>query len=213
MRRLIEFSGDGFSGAKHGSIPRATDELLIAGHQTGSPLMQAAEIVLKGKETALPEGIAYTDKDGTVRHRARVRWYLPTEGYLLSDYCFGDAEGADVPLPSGCSTRPSLIPPTLLRYSSDTTGCGPSLLRRGRKMSPASITALRKGGTYAPIAGMASKPSTATASCGSIPDINARGGRGLHPCERDHASRRLVNLHARAWNHTPPDTYFRLPRP
>jgi hypothetical protein len=115
MRRLVEFAG-----VTIGNIPRATDELLIAGNQTGSPIMKAAEIVLKGKETPLPEGITYTDKDGTQRHQARVRWYLPTQGYRLSEYCFGDAEGADVPLPDRVHTEaepyPADAPPVFVGH-------------------------------------------------------------------------------------------------
>lgn len=40
------------------------------------PLFDYCEILLKGKEIALPEGIYYHDKEGTRRHRTRIRWWL-----------------------------------------------------------------------------------------------------------------------------------------
>lgn len=40
------------------------------------PLFNLCEILLKGKEVTLPEGIYYKDKEGTERHRARIKWWL-----------------------------------------------------------------------------------------------------------------------------------------
>lgn len=42
-----------------------------------SLLCQAIEILLKGPEVALPDGVTYKDKDGHIRDRARVKWWTP----------------------------------------------------------------------------------------------------------------------------------------
>lgn len=38
-------------------------------------LFRAAEILTKGLEIPLPNGISYQDKDGIARHRVRIRWW------------------------------------------------------------------------------------------------------------------------------------------
>ncbi len=57
-----------------------TDEFLHSACRDGQPLFQPVEAILKGKEAALPEGLAFRDKDGHLRTSARVRWYSdPTD--------------------------------------------------------------------------------------------------------------------------------------
>lgn len=51
------------------------DELLHASSQKGSWQYDSIETLLKGKEIPLPEGQAFTDKDGNVRHDIRVCWW------------------------------------------------------------------------------------------------------------------------------------------
>ena len=41
----------------------------------GSELYQAIEVLLKGKEMELPEGISFNDKDGKERHEIRIKWW------------------------------------------------------------------------------------------------------------------------------------------
>ena len=69
--------------ARHGGL---ADPFLIEGSNPQSLLFAALEIVLKGKEIALPAGDSLVDKDGNVRHLARVRWYAPTAGQSISSY-------------------------------------------------------------------------------------------------------------------------------
>ena len=69
--------------ARHGGL---NDPFLIEGSNPQSLLFAALEIVLKGKEIALPAGDSLVDKDGNVRHLARVRWYAPTAGQTISSY-------------------------------------------------------------------------------------------------------------------------------
>lgn len=52
-----------------------SDELLYNACQKDSLPYQAIETLLKGKEVKLPEGHHYADKEGTHRHRIRVRWW------------------------------------------------------------------------------------------------------------------------------------------
>ncbi|WP_201616842.1 metallophosphoesterase [Psychrobacter urativorans] len=53
-----------------------TPEVLIMTAQKNSPPHEALERVLKGVETALPEGMVMVDKDGAERSQVRVRWWL-----------------------------------------------------------------------------------------------------------------------------------------
>ena len=54
---------------------RLTPDALQATGQKNSPEYDALERVLKGVEMPLPNGLSFTDKDGTVRHNMRVRWW------------------------------------------------------------------------------------------------------------------------------------------
>jgi hypothetical protein len=69
--------------SRHGGL---SDPFLVEGSNPESLLFAALEIVLKGKEMALPEGDSLVDKDGQVRRLARVRWYLRTAGQTISSY-------------------------------------------------------------------------------------------------------------------------------
>lgn len=52
-----------------------------------SPLFQAVETVLKGKELRLPTGYSYFDKEGHERTAIRARWYeRPAPGACYQDY-------------------------------------------------------------------------------------------------------------------------------
>ena len=53
-----------------------TPEALIKTSQKGCVYYDALERVLKGVETALPEGLVMVDKDGAERTQVRVRWWL-----------------------------------------------------------------------------------------------------------------------------------------
>ena len=56
----------------HSLTPRA----ILETSRRGSPAYEALEVVLKGPEVDLG-GLAYLDKDGNTRHKARVRWWDP----------------------------------------------------------------------------------------------------------------------------------------
>jgi hypothetical protein len=60
--------------AQGGSACLSVD-VLVAASRRGTWQYEAIETVLKGKELPLPEGVRYHDKEGTERHRIRVRWW------------------------------------------------------------------------------------------------------------------------------------------
>ena len=54
---------------------RLTDELIYQSVKKGTELNEAIEQTLKGKEMEMPEGLFFTDKDGTRRSEIRIKWW------------------------------------------------------------------------------------------------------------------------------------------
>ncbi|QOW10262.1 phosphoesterase [Kaistella flava (ex Peng et al. 2021)] len=54
---------------------RLNDELIYESVKKGTPLNEAIEETLKGKEIKMPEGLFFNDKDGTVRTEIRIKWW------------------------------------------------------------------------------------------------------------------------------------------
>ena len=69
-----------------------TNEFLQSACLQGNFLFAQVEIVLKGKEAALPEGASFQDKDGHVRTEMRTRWYLSPEGQTYRTYALQSDE-------------------------------------------------------------------------------------------------------------------------
>lgn len=63
-----------------------TTEFLQSACKKGSDLFAPVDVVLKGKEAKLPEGVSFTDKDGHVRTEMRTRWYLSPDGRTYRTY-------------------------------------------------------------------------------------------------------------------------------
>jgi len=81
--------------------PYLTDELLVRACTFGTREHYALEVLLKGKETALPEGAFYYDKEGTRRTVMRTRWWGKLGTYKE---CYMGPEEArenipDIPMP------------------------------------------------------------------------------------------------------------------
>jgi len=57
---------------------RLTERGLVETHERGDAAYTAAEILLKGPEASLPKGHSFHDKDGHLRHEARLCWWDPT---------------------------------------------------------------------------------------------------------------------------------------
>ena len=54
---------------------RLTDDLFYQSVERGTELNRAIEQTLKGKEMKMPDGLYFTDKDGTVRTEIRIKWW------------------------------------------------------------------------------------------------------------------------------------------
>jgi hypothetical protein len=54
---------------------KLTGELIFESAKKGRPLYNAVEMTLKGKEITMPEGLYFTDKDGTKRTEIRIKWW------------------------------------------------------------------------------------------------------------------------------------------
>ncbi|KMQ52216.1 serine/threonine protein phosphatase [Chitinispirillum alkaliphilum] len=55
---------------------RFNDELIRKSVMAGTPLNEAVEIILKGKELRLPDDLEFYDKDGVRRKRMRIKWWV-----------------------------------------------------------------------------------------------------------------------------------------
>jgi hypothetical protein len=69
--------------------------------EPGEALFSAVEVLLKGRETRLPDGVTFMDKDGNPRKNVRTKWYLDpsVSGATYRDYTFSfrDEELAGMP--------------------------------------------------------------------------------------------------------------------
>ena len=54
---------------------RLTDSLIYQSVTKGTKLNEAIDETLKGKEMKMPEGLFFTDKDGTIRREIRIKWW------------------------------------------------------------------------------------------------------------------------------------------
>lgn len=54
---------------------RLTDDLIYQSVKKGTALNEAIDQTLKGKEIKMPEGLYFTDKDGTRRTEIRIKWW------------------------------------------------------------------------------------------------------------------------------------------
>lgn len=49
--------------------------MIFKSAKKGTDLNHAIEYTLKGKEINMPEGKSFTDKDGTIRKKIRIKWW------------------------------------------------------------------------------------------------------------------------------------------
>ena len=54
---------------------RLTDDLIYQSVKEGTALNEAIDQTLKGKELKIPNGLHFTDKEGTVRTEIRIKWW------------------------------------------------------------------------------------------------------------------------------------------
>lgn len=75
------------------------DAFIRRAYREGDDLHKAVEIITKGKEAKLPQGIYFYDKDGHRRDSIRLSWYLPTENQTYRKYALqSDTIDCDQPL-------------------------------------------------------------------------------------------------------------------
>ncbi len=66
----------------------------------GTPLANAKEILLNGRELKLPEGYSFSDKAGFKRTEIRVRWWMDLRGLTYRDAVFpASTEVPSIPVP------------------------------------------------------------------------------------------------------------------
>jgi len=61
--------------SKHLIDNRLTDDLIYKSVCMGTPLFRAVNNALKGREMKMPDGLTFTDKDGTKREQIRIKWW------------------------------------------------------------------------------------------------------------------------------------------
>ena len=66
------------------------DEAYPICSERGSKGYCAVELLLKGPEVALPEGVGFKDKDGTVRKEARIKWWVARDKINRERLALGD---------------------------------------------------------------------------------------------------------------------------
>ena len=86
-----------------------TDEALYSACREEQPLFLPVETILKGKEAALPDGLAFKDKDGHLRTSVRVRWYSDPVGQTYQTYAMA-TEQVDCNRPIEASVIKAAVP-------------------------------------------------------------------------------------------------------
>ncbi len=99
-----------------------TPDLLVRASDSCDPVFDAVEILLKGREIALPKGISFQDKDGHHRTDIRIKWWrhgpetyadLALPPYVVER----NPKLKHVPLPPGVDTGyPRDAPPVLFGH-------------------------------------------------------------------------------------------------
>ena len=92
---------------------------LIKATEKNSPAYKAAEVLLKGIEYELPEGISFKDKDKTLRTAVRIQWWKQNasnlgEVVLPVDLDIGDA--SRLPVPGNISIYEDNKPPCFIGH-------------------------------------------------------------------------------------------------
>ncbi len=68
---------------EHGGV---TTSFLRSACRKGNALFHPVEVILKGREAKLPDGLSFHDSGGNVRTEIRTRWYLSPRGQTYRTY-------------------------------------------------------------------------------------------------------------------------------
>jgi hypothetical protein len=74
-----------------GSQKGVSDDFLHDACRPDGPLVDAVEVLLKGKECRLPKGVVFRDKEGHSRTVMRTRWYEDPRGHTYRTFAFQSA--------------------------------------------------------------------------------------------------------------------------
>ena len=91
---------------------RITNAVLQSACRKGNALFEAVDIVLKGKEAKLPEGVSFLDKDGNRRHHTRIRWFEAPEGQTYKSYALTNKIDSTVGLEESLIKKAAPYPTT-----------------------------------------------------------------------------------------------------
>lgn len=83
--RAVHAAWDARHVAMLSGTPLVNDEFLIAAATKGTTEHAAVELMLKGPEVKLPDGIFFKDKEGIKRRNIRVRWWALEVGDAIED--------------------------------------------------------------------------------------------------------------------------------
>lgn len=64
---------------------RLDDKAIRSSTIKGTDLYNAVDVLLKGKEVEIPDGLTFADKDGTVRNQTRIKWWLDPQKHHLDE--------------------------------------------------------------------------------------------------------------------------------
>jgi len=112
IRRLESLTGNGIL---------SEDQLIrAAGRAAGDEMFHLAEVITKGPEEPLPAGRGFTDKDGTMRHAVRVRWWNAVartwRDIAISVPSPDDLPDEDLPATLAAQTYPASDPPVFFGH-------------------------------------------------------------------------------------------------
>ena len=96
-----------------------TDEAVRRGSCSDDPVFAAIEVVCKGPEVPLPQGLSFKDKEGKERHEVRVRWWKPGARTFRDAAIVppgNEKQIPDVPLPAEWKGHPYSGPPVLFGH-------------------------------------------------------------------------------------------------
>ena len=101
-------------------LGRFTPEFMATASDPEDDLYRTIEVLLKGPEVPLPDPHSFTDKDGIVRRRIRVKWFEPAAGQTFRTYGFPpDPAHPEVPVPDstpGGAGYPPDAPPVFFGH-------------------------------------------------------------------------------------------------
>ena len=91
-----------------------TTDFLRRATTVHDPLFRSIERVLKGPEIRLPEGVSITDKEGSKRKFARIRWFETPDSHSLASYALpGVVDASLLKLEVPSAVRPAVYPADL----------------------------------------------------------------------------------------------------